>query len=136
MCAVGPLRITHALYKAGLLPGGKSKVIIITSQAGSCEWRFTQNKDCGGDYGHHMSRAACNIAGVLLSEELKSKDVSVVLLHPGFNRTDMTRKFEKIWDEEGAVESSVGAMRVFYEIGRNHPTGAYVNCEDGLRIPW
>ena len=25
----------------------------------------------GGDYGHHMSRAACNIAAALMSEELK-----------------------------------------------------------------
>ena len=87
-----------------------------------------------------MSRAACNIAGVLLSQELKSKDVAnhvkVVLLHPGFNRTDMTRKFEATYEDAGAVEPAEGAMRVFYEIGREHPTGAYVNCEDGLRIPW
>ena len=42
VCAVGPLRITHALYKGGKIAKG-GKVIIITSQAGSCEWRFTQN---------------------------------------------------------------------------------------------
>ena len=135
ICALGPLRVSAGLHAAGALKEG-STCAIITSQAGSVEWRFTQNKGEGGDYGHHMSRAACNIAGVLLSEELKAKEVGVVLLHPGFNRTDMTRKFEKIWDEEGAVESSEGAMRVFYEIGRGHETGSYVNCEDGLKIPW
>ena len=54
----------------GLLPPG-SKAIIISSQAGSVEWRSTQNANAGGDYGHHMSRAACNMAGKLLSEELK-----------------------------------------------------------------
>ena len=45
ICALGPLRITHALYKAGKIGtgGNPGKVIIITSQAGSCEWRFTQN---------------------------------------------------------------------------------------------
>jgi len=44
VCAVGPLRITQALSKAGKLErnGKPAKVIIITSQAGSCEWRFTQ----------------------------------------------------------------------------------------------
>jgi len=36
---------------------------MLAPQAGSVEWRTTQNKDQGGDYGHHMSRAACNIAG-------------------------------------------------------------------------
>ena len=45
VCALGPLRITHALYKAGKMErnGTPAKCIIITSQAGSCEWRFTQN---------------------------------------------------------------------------------------------
>ena len=64
VCALGPLRITHALYKAGKLTrnGVPGKVIIITSQAGSCEWRFTQNPtpkpgdEFHGNYGHHMSR--------------------------------------------------------------------------------
>ena len=28
----------------------------LPSQAGSVEWRTTQNKGEGGDYGHHMSR--------------------------------------------------------------------------------
>merc|ERR1712039_555527 len=38
-------RVSIALYKAGLLKrdGKPGKIIIITSQAGSAEWRFTQN---------------------------------------------------------------------------------------------
>ena len=137
ICAVGPLRVSNALYQAGGLVEG-SKIAIVTSQAGSCEWRFTQNKDEGGDYGHHMSRAACNIGGVLLAEELKSKGVCVVLLHPGFNRTEMTKKYESIWDIEGAVPPAEGALRVLHEVIRASldKTGAFVNCEDGLRIPW
>ena len=137
ICAVGPLRVSNALYQAGGLVQG-SKIAIVTSQAGSCEWRFTQNKDEGGDYGHHMSRAACNIGGVLLAEELKSKGVCVVLLHPGFNRTEMTKKYESIWDIEGAVPPAEGALRVLHEVIRAslEKTGAFVNCEDGLRIPW
>jgi NAD(P)-dependent dehydrogenase (short-subunit alcohol dehydrogenase family) len=138
ICALGPLRVSAGLHAAGALKEG-STCAIITSQAGSVEWRFTQNKGEGGDYGHHMSRAACNIAGVLLAEELKAKGVSVVLLHPGFNRTEMTKKYEHIWDVEGAVPSAEGAMRVWHEIGRHkhlEESGAFVNCEDGLRIPW
>ena len=115
-----------------------AQAVIITSQAGSAEWRFTQNADAGGDYGHHMSRAACNIMGVLLSQELKAAGVTVVLLHPGFNRTEMTAKYKEIWDIEGAVEPSIGAKRVLHEaLGATlEKTGAFVNCEDGLRIPW
>ena len=47
-----------------------------------------------------MSRAACNMMGVLLSFELK-KEIPVVLLHPGFNRTEMTQKYADIWDVSG-----------------------------------
>lgn len=92
ICALGPLRVNAAAVNAGALADG-AKLIIITSQAGSCEWRFTQNKDEGGDYGHHMSRAACNMAAVLASEELKKKGYTVKLVHPGFNRTEMTAKY-------------------------------------------
>jgi NAD(P)-dependent dehydrogenase (short-subunit alcohol dehydrogenase family) len=143
ICAVGPLRITHALYKAGKIAAG-GKVIIITSQAGSCEWRFTQNatpkpgEEFHGNYGHHMSRAATNIMGCILSQELKADNIAVQIMHPGFNRTEMTKKYAHIWDIEGAVEVQIGAKRVLYETlkASMETTGTVVNCEDGLRIPW
>jgi len=143
ICALGPLRITHALYKAGKIAAG-GKVVIITSQAGSCEWRFTQNPtpkpgdEFHGNYGHHMSRAATNIMGCILSQELKADNIAVQMLHPGFNRTAMTKKYEHIWDIEGAVEPEIGAKRVLYESlkASMETTGTVINCEDGLRIPW
>ena len=54
-----------------------------------------------------MSKAAANMAGVLLAQELKPKGISVRLLHPGFNKADMTKKYEKIWEVEGAVDVSI-----------------------------
>jgi NAD(P)-dependent dehydrogenase (short-subunit alcohol dehydrogenase family) len=137
ICALGPLRVNAAAVNAGALSEG-AKLVVITSQAGSCEWRFTQNKDEGGDYGHHMSRAACNMATVLASEELKKKGYSIILLHPGFNRTKMTEKYKDAWDREGAVDPSIGAKRVLYEAMKSsmETTGQFINCEDGLRIPW
>jgi NAD(P)-dependent dehydrogenase (short-subunit alcohol dehydrogenase family) len=137
ICALGPLRVNSAAVNSKALAEG-AKLVIITSQAGSAEWRSTQNKDEGGDYGHHMSRAACNIAGALQAEELRKKGFSVCLLHPGFNRTEMTAKYKEIWDKEGAVEPSQGAKRVLYEAMKSsmETTGQFINCEDGLRIPW
>eukprot|EP00440_Ansanella_granifera_P068076 gb/GFBE01073851.1/.p1 GENE.gb/GFBE01073851.1/~~gb/GFBE01073851.1/.p1 ORF type:complete len:377 (+),score=104.82 gb/GFBE01073851.1/:1-1131(+) len=136
ICAMGPVRCVAALKKADLLKG--CKVAILTSQAGSAQWRQTQNKDKGGDYGHHMCRAACNIAGVLMSEELKAADVPIVLYHPGFNRTTMTQKYSHIWDIEGAVEPAEGAKRVLHECAKitMASSGKFINCEDGLQIPW
>eukprot|EP00531_Pseudo-nitzschia_arenysensis_P020249 CAMPEP_0116129290 /NCGR_PEP_ID=MMETSP0329-20121206/7847_1 /TAXON_ID=697910 /ORGANISM="Pseudo-nitzschia arenysensis, Strain B593" /LENGTH=281 /DNA_ID=CAMNT_0003623551 /DNA_START=175 /DNA_END=1020 /DNA_ORIENTATION=- len=137
ICALGPLRVNAAAVSAKAL-ADDAKLIIVTSQAGSCEWRKVQNKDEGGDYGHHMSRAACNIAGVLQAEELRSKGYSVLLVHPGFNRTEMTAKYSAIWDEEGAVDPAVGAKRVLYEAMKSslETTGTFVNAEDGKLIPW
>jgi len=137
ICALGPLRVNNACVNEGVLAEG-AKLAIITSQAGSAEWRSTQNKDEGGDYGHHMSRAACNMAGALLAEEVRSKGFSVIMLHPGFNRTEMTAKYKEIWDVEGAVDPSEGAKRVLYEVIKSDmsTTGSFINCEDGLNIPW
>ena len=137
ICAVGPLMVNNACVNENVLAEG-AKLVTITSQAGSVEWRSTPNKDSGGDYGHHMSRAACNMAQALLAEEVRSKGYSVIMLHPGFNRTEMTKKYESIWDIEGAVPPAEGALRVLHEVIRASldKTGAFVNCEDGLRIPW
>lgn len=136
ICAIGPLRITSALVKAGLL-GHQAKVIIISSQGGSIAWRLTQNP-AGHDYGHHMSKAAANMAGVLMAQELQGQGIAVALLHPGFNKTDMTSKYQSIWEIEGAVSPAVGAKRVVHEVGKVSlaTTGAFINCEDGKRIPW
>lgn len=136
ICAVGPLRVSANLFQNGLLKEG-SVIAMITSQGGSISWRTVQNPT-GGDYGHHMSKAAANMMSVLLSQEFKDKNIAVGILHPGFNKTDMTAKYAQIWEIEGAVDSSVGAKRVFHEIGKINmeTTGKFINCEDGLEIPW
>merc|ERR1712232_254077 len=71
ICALGPLRVSASLFNGGLLKEG-AKVAMITSQGGSVGWRTTQNPE-GGDYGHHMSKSAANMMGMLLSQELKVK---------------------------------------------------------------
>ncbi|CEG01329.1 Short-chain dehydrogenase/reductase SDR [Ostreococcus tauri] len=136
ICALGPLRVTNALYHAGKIPKG-GKIAMITSQGGSVTWREVQNP-AGGDYGHHMSKAAANMGAKLLAQELKHEGIMVQVLHPGFNKTDMTAKYAKIWEIEGAVDASVGAKRVMHEIGLMTPeyNGMFINCEDGLQIPW
>jgi len=136
ICALGPLRITTSIVNGGLMKEGSS-VAMITSQGGSVAWRTTQNPT-GGDYGHHMSKAAANMMAVLLSQELKEKKIAVGILHPGFNKTGMTAKYKEIWEVEGAVDAAVGAKRVFHEIGlvNMETTGKFINCEDGLEIPW
>ena len=137
ICAVGPLRVSSALWNAGKIKAPGGKIAMITSQGGSVAWRVVQNPT-GHDYGHHMSKSAANMGGVLLAQELSPKGVMVQMLHPGFNKTGMTQKYEHIWEVEGAVDASIGAKRVLHEVkgATMERTGMFINCEDGLQIPW
>merc|ERR1712004_348793 len=58
---------------------------VFTSRMGSIA-----DNGSGGIYGYRMSKAAVNAAGKSLSIDLKDKQVSVALIHPGFVKTDMT----------------------------------------------
>ncbi len=80
--SIGPLRVT-ALLRNNLVRG--SKVAIVTSRMGSIE-----DNTSGGRYGYRMSKAAVNMAGRSLAHDLVHSGVAVVILHPGFVRTDMT----------------------------------------------
>ena len=80
--AVAPLQITRALLDQ---LSSQAKVAIVTSRMGSID-----DNDSGGSYGYRMSKVAANMAGRSLSIDLKSRGVSVALLHPGWVRTDMT----------------------------------------------
>lgn len=54
------------------------------------------------------------MCGKLLSLDLAEKKVPVVMLHPGFMRTEMTKNvgFDKFWDEGGAITPDVAAESV------------------------
>ena len=80
--ALGPLRVTRSLLPA--LKSG-AKIALLTSRMGSIA-----DNESGGSYGYRMSKAALNAAGVSLAKDLKSRDIAVAILHPGYVRTDMT----------------------------------------------
>lgn len=98
--AIGPVFVVHHLVKAGILVEG-SKVILVSSESGSITLRH--EKEGGGNFGHHASKAALNMVGKLLSLDLKAKGITVGLVHPGFMRTEMTKSvgFDKYWDAAG-----------------------------------
>ena len=105
-----PVFIVHHLVKANLLQEG-SKVILVSSESGSINLRH--EKEGGGNYGHHASKAALNMVGKLLSLDLKEKKIAVGIVHPGFMRTEMTKGvgFDKYWDAGGGESVSFnGAM--------------------------
>jgi len=65
--------------------GKNSKIAFISSRMGSIE-----DNTSGGSYGYRMSKVALCMAGKSLSVDLKPKDISVAILHPGLVSTRMT----------------------------------------------
>ncbi|GJN67539.1 hypothetical protein PLICBS_001565 [Purpureocillium lilacinum] len=100
--SIAPVFLVHRLVHAGLLASG-SRVVLVSSESGSIALRH--EKEGGGNYAHHASKAALNMVGKLLSLDLKDKGVVVSIVHPGFMRTEMTAGvgFDKYWDDGGAV---------------------------------
>lgn len=77
--AIAPPFIVHSLYKAKLITSG-SRIVIVSSESGSIALRH--EKEGGGNYGHHASKAASNMVGKLLALDLKDAGVIVSVVHP------------------------------------------------------
>jgi NAD(P)-dependent dehydrogenase (short-subunit alcohol dehydrogenase family) len=120
--ALGPLRVTAALM--GNLARG-SRVAIVTSRMGSIG-----DNTSGGYYGYRMSKCAVNMAGASLARDLKPRGVSVVLVHPGFVRTEMTGR-------QGNVDAKDAARDVLARIDALtlDTSGSFVHA-NGERLPW
>jgi NAD(P)-dependent dehydrogenase (short-subunit alcohol dehydrogenase family) len=120
--SLGPLRVTAALR--GKLGRG-SKVAIITSRMGSIE-----DNTSGGSYGYRMSKAAVNMAGRSLAHDLAPDGIALVILHPGFVRTDMTANQGLV----DAPESAAGLIARIDELSLDS-SGAFFHA-NGEALPW
>lgn len=120
--SLGPLRVTAALNE-NLCQG--SKVAIVTSRMGSIE-----DNTSGGRYGYRMSKAAVNMAGRSLANDLKDDGVAVAILHPGFVRTDMT-------GHQGLIDPPESAAGLIARIDEMtlESTGTFWHT-NGEVIPW
>ncbi|TDL21931.1 NAD-binding protein [Rickenella mellea] len=100
--AIGPVFLVHHLVKGGFF-AKDAKLVLITTEGGSITLRTKE--EGGGNYGHHGSKAAENMVGKLLAHDLVDSGVTVVMIHPGFMRTEMTKGvgYDKFWESGGAV---------------------------------
>ena len=119
---LGPLRVTHAL-NANLKNG--AKIGIVTSRVASLE-----DNTSGGMYGYRMSKTAANMAGVNLSHDMKPRNIAVVLLHPGYVRTNMT-------NGNGMTDASTAAAGLIERMDALslETTGTFWHAE-GYELPW
>jgi NAD(P)-dependent dehydrogenase (short-subunit alcohol dehydrogenase family) len=103
--ATGPLLLTQAL--APLLADG-ARVLNLSSQLGSIAGtrRF-------GTPSYNLSKAAQNMATVLLTHALAGRGIVVVALHPGWVQTDMGGTGADL----PATEAAAGLLRVAAGLG-------------------
>ena len=119
---LGPLRVTEALLP-NLHEG--SKVAIVSSRVGSIE-----DNSSGNNYGYRASKTAVNMVGTNLRHDLEPKGIAVILLHPGYVRTDMTCGGGNV----SPVDSAKGLIERIDELSMES-TGSFQHAE-GYALPW
>jgi NAD(P)-dependent dehydrogenase (short-subunit alcohol dehydrogenase family) len=118
----GPLKLAQAFSKK--LKSG-SKYGILTSRMGSIA-----DNTSGGQYGYRLSKAAANAVGKSLAEDFKSQEVAVLILHPGYVKTDMTGGRGLI----DTTESAGGLFKIMMEKTLSQ-TGTFWHT-NGEQLPW
>ncbi|KZT55208.1 NAD(P)-binding protein [Calocera cornea HHB12733] len=126
--ASGPLLLTQALLPALLRTPG-SKIANVSSRVGSMG-----DNTSGGTYAYRASKAALNSISVSMSVELKSKGVTVLILHPGIVKTSLTPGSDEIPE---AVEPEYAAEKLYGIIQSKglEETGKFWH-RDGYELPW
>jgi NAD(P)-dependent dehydrogenase (short-subunit alcohol dehydrogenase family) len=120
--ALAPLYLTKALLPI-LVEG--AKIGIVTSRMGSIG-----DNGSGAFYGYRMSKAAVNAAGVSLARDLAPRKIAVVLLHPGYVKTDMTAGKGDVMPDEAAR----GLLARLDELTLA-TSGTFMHAK-GERLPW
>jgi NAD(P)-dependent dehydrogenase (short-subunit alcohol dehydrogenase family) len=115
------LRVTEALLEN---LGEGSKVAIITSRVGSIA-----DNTSGGYYGYRASKTAVNQIGKNLTLDLKSRGISVALLHPGLVATEMTGG-----QGVSPADSAAGLIDRIDELNAEN-SGGFWHAE-GYELPW
>ncbi|MEK7246661.1 MAG: SDR family oxidoreductase [Pseudomonadota bacterium] len=121
---MGPMMIAEALANH-VARGERKTIVALTSMMGS----IAENQS-GGSYIYRSSKAALNMIMKGLSLSLKPRKISVVMLHPGWVRTDMGGASAHL-----GVEESVTAMRRAIAGLKPADSGRFFNY-DGREIPW
>jgi len=119
---LGPLRVTEAL-ESGF--ASDAKLAMITSRMGSIA-----DNTSGGRYGYRISKAALNIASVSLAHDLRSKGISVAIIHPGLVGTEMIGGHGDITPDQAAERIAQRIMELSLET-----SGTFWHS-NGEVLPW
>ncbi len=121
---IAPIKVMEAFID--VVAASKRKVFAtITSKMGSIA-----DNTSGGSYVYRSSKAALNAAMKSAANDVKGRGISVVVIHPGWVRTDMGGPSGLL-----SVEQSAKSIRELLGRVSIEDTGKFFNY-DGTVIPW
>jgi NAD(P)-dependent dehydrogenase (short-subunit alcohol dehydrogenase family) len=120
--SIAPILLSQELFEH-LAP--KAKIIFISSSAGSIAQK-TNSKS----YGYRASKCALNMMGRLFAYHCEDKQMPVLLIHPGYVKTDMTGHNGNISPETSAE----GIIHLIDQLTMDQ-SGSFV-AYDGSSMPW
>lgn len=122
--AMAPLKVSAA-FSSHVANSSKKLIVTISSKMGS----MTDNTS-GGSYIYRSSKAALNAVMRSLAIDLKEEGVTVVVIHPGWVRTDMGGAGALI----EPFESVVGMRELIDSLKSDH-SGRFF-AFDKNEVPW
>lgn len=121
---MAPLKISEA-FADHVAASERRLIVSISSRLGSMA-----DNTSGGAYIYRSSKAALNCVMRCLAADLKPRGIDVLMLHPGWVRTDMGGPTALV-----GVEQSVAGMRRVIAGLEPGDTGRFIQF-DGEEIPW
>ena len=122
--AIAPIRTAYELLPL-VLRSERRVIASITSGMGSIS-----DNSSGGSYAYRSSKAALNAAMKSLSVDLLKRGASVIVINPGWVRTDMGGAGARL-----TAADSVARMRKVIDNAGPAQSGKFFNY-DGAEYPW
>ena len=120
---LAPVRVAEA-FAANLERGGRKLLVSMSSRMGSIAGMG------GGALIYGASKAALNAAMKTLAADLRSREITVVVFHPGWVQTDMGGAGAPV-----TPTASVSGMRRVIDGLTPKDSGKFLD-RDGAEIPW
>ena len=121
---IGPVMVLQSLLK-NILISDKKIIMVMSSIGGSIGSYKSSNV-----YSYRVSKAALNASMRLASIELLSQGVKVLMMHPGWVKTDMGGKNAQI-----EINESVKGIISVLEKADSYETGSFIDYM-GEKLPW
>jgi NAD(P)-dependent dehydrogenase (short-subunit alcohol dehydrogenase family) len=129
----GPFLLTQALLP-NIHKAQHPRIAVMSSRVGSMADNST-----GGMYSYRSSKAAVNCLFKNLAVEIREKNITVILLHPGIVKSNLDQKWKNGGNEDvkGAVEPEQAASELWKVLmGKGLESSGRFFHRSGEELPW